>query len=82
MYLVFYINFGKWMPTRNLYNVFKSFEVVLFAYKTFLSLYEEIQKSQHQQVVAILDNEGIGFQMIFKEIQNWTGEGITFQVLV
>jgi len=70
---VFYISFDNWMPSRELFEKFESFDFMLFAYKTFLILYEDIVKSQHQQVVAILDNEGVGFTKIFHEIQQWTG---------
>ena len=62
------------MPSRPLFEEFEPFDMMLFAYKTFLVLYDDVLKSQHQQVVAILDNEDIGFTKIFHEIQHWKGK--------
>lgn len=75
---MFYIHFDTWMPSRPLFDDFAPFDLVLFAYKTFIDLYEDIAKTEHQQVVAILDNQDIGFSKIFHEVQHWTGKNYAF----
>lgn len=71
---VFYIHFDKWIPSRHIFEEFDPFEVLCFTYNTFLALYQDIAKTQHQQIVAILDNQDIGFSKILHEVQYWTGE--------
>jgi hypothetical protein len=70
---VFYIHLDSWLPTHELYKHFTQFDLMVFAYRTFLLLFEEIQGSPLQQLVAVIDAEGIGFRKMFQEFQAWTG---------
>jgi hypothetical protein len=74
LFLVFYIEFVDWTPTRETFQKFTAFDVMLFAYRGYNLLYEHIvSKCQHQQIIMILNNQHIGFSTIFHEVQNWTG---------